>query len=75
MSAESDAREIAQSHLEAEEVIRRRAHEIYRRRGAAPGSELDDWLQAEREILGGPASRTQDKMTVVGSAKRPHRAA
>ena len=34
-----------------EERIRRRAHEIYLRRGNQPGSELDDWLQAEREFL------------------------
>ncbi len=28
-----------------------RAHEIYVARGAEPGRELDDWLQAEREIM------------------------
>ena len=32
------------------EEIRRRAYEIYLRRGNEPGHELDDWLQAEREI-------------------------
>ena len=30
--------------------IRRRAYEIYRERGSLPGEELEDWLQAEREI-------------------------
>lgn len=30
--------------------IARRAHEIYRARGGAPGCDLDDWLQAEREL-------------------------
>jgi Protein of unknown function (DUF2934) len=30
--------------------IAKRAHEIAERRGFASGSELDDWLQAEREI-------------------------
>ncbi len=30
--------------------IRQRAYEIYLARGAAPGFELDDWLQAEREL-------------------------
>ena len=30
--------------------IRRRAYEIYRERGEQPGRELDDWLQAEREL-------------------------
>src|SRR5580765_8863869 len=30
--------------------IRRRAYEIYLERGGLPGEELEDWLQAEREI-------------------------
>lgn len=34
------------------EQIESRAHEIYLSRGAEPGHELDDWLQAEREIMG-----------------------
>jgi len=33
------------------EQIEARAHEIYLTRGAEPGHELDDWLQAEREIM------------------------
>ena len=32
------------------EQIEARAHEIYLNRGAEPGHEMDDWLQAEREI-------------------------
>jgi len=32
------------------EEIRQRAYEIYPARGATPGFELDDWLQAEREL-------------------------
>ena len=31
--------------------IRRRAHEIYMERGGTGGADLDDWLQAERELL------------------------
>lgn len=38
--------------LSLQEQIEARAHEIYRARGAEPGHELDDWLQAEREIMG-----------------------
>jgi hypothetical protein len=30
--------------------IRLRAYEIYLERGGLPGNELDDWLQAEREL-------------------------
>jgi len=32
------------------EEIKRRAYEIYLERGEQPGRELDDWLQAEREL-------------------------
>jgi hypothetical protein len=30
--------------------IERRAYEIYQARGGSHGSDLDDWLQAEREL-------------------------
>ena len=33
------------------EAVARRAYEIWQRRGGAPGRDLDDWLQAERELL------------------------
>ena len=33
-----------------EEEIRNRAYEIYLHRGGQPGYELEDWLQAEREL-------------------------
>ena len=33
-----------------EEEIRIRAYEIYLQRGGQPGYELEDWLQAEREL-------------------------
>jgi hypothetical protein len=33
-----------------EQKIQRRAYEIYLERGAEPGRELEDWLQAEREF-------------------------
>ena len=34
----------------SEEEIRRRAYELYERRGGAPGYEREDWAQAEREL-------------------------
>jgi hypothetical protein len=37
---------------EIEESIRRRAYELYEQRGRIEGFALDDWLQAEAEILG-----------------------
>ena len=33
-----------------EQAIRNRAYEIYLQRGGQPGDEVDDWLQAEREL-------------------------
>jgi hypothetical protein len=39
--------------------IRGRAYEIYPERGGQPGGEMDDWLQAERELEGGVLSRAQ----------------
>jgi len=33
-----------------EQEIRNRAYEIYLQRGAKPGYEVEDWLQAEREL-------------------------
>jgi hypothetical protein len=42
-----------------DEEIRRRAYEIYRERGEQPGRELDDWLQAERELERGVLRRAQ----------------
>jgi hypothetical protein len=33
-----------------EDQIRQRAYEIHQARGGAPGRDLDDWLQTEREL-------------------------
>jgi hypothetical protein len=35
-----------------EEQVRLRAYQLYRERGEVPGFEVEDWLQAESEILG-----------------------
>jgi len=37
--------------INLEDEIRRRAYELYLQRGTAPGSEAEDWLTAEREIM------------------------
>lgn len=44
-----EEREISLSSSHEHE-IRNRAYEIYVQRGRHPGFELEDWLQAEREI-------------------------
>ena len=38
------------SQSTSEQAIRQRAYEIYLRRARQSGSELEDWLQAEREF-------------------------
>jgi hypothetical protein len=40
-----------------EERIRRRAYQLYEQRGRVDGFALDDWLKAEREILGAQKPR------------------
>ena len=53
--------EIAPGTVPLEERIRIRAHEIYLQRGGEDGNELDDWLEAEEEILGTEPSRTRTR--------------
>jgi hypothetical protein len=43
---------------ELHDRIAMRAYELAAERGFAPGQELEDWLQAEREIEAGPARNT-----------------
>jgi Protein of unknown function (DUF2934) len=38
---------------ELDEKIRRRAYELYEQRGRTDGSDLEDWVQAETEVLAG----------------------
>ena len=40
-----------------EERIRKRAYQLYEQRGRVDGFALDDWLRAEREILGAQKPR------------------
>lgn len=48
-----------------EERIRQRAYELHEQRGTVDGFALDDWLQAEAEILG--AQKQQQLRAVRGS--------
>ena len=42
---------MSQSGVARQEQVRCRAYELYERRGRENGHELDDWLQAESEIV------------------------
>jgi hypothetical protein len=46
----SDAENSSADQASSHEQIRLRAYEVYLERGGFPGNELDDWLQAEREL-------------------------
>jgi hypothetical protein len=39
------------------EQIQARAYEIYLERRGAPGSQIEDWLRAERELISDPPSK------------------
>lgn len=41
----------AENHPDQDEV-EQRAYELYQARGGQPGHDLEDWLQAEREVNG-----------------------
>lgn len=47
-----DAAELPAENPPRDEQIRCRAYEIYLERGGQDGGDLDDWLQAERELEG-----------------------
>ena len=50
--------------------IRMRAYEIYIQRGEQHGRDLDDWLQAERELNNESAQHT-DEQRVIGRSLVP----
>ena len=49
-STQADTRETPLGNAARDDEIRRRAYEIYLERGAEPGREMEDWLQAEGEL-------------------------
>jgi hypothetical protein len=49
-STRVETREVSVVNSTRHEEIRHRAYEIYLERGEQPGRELDDWVQAEREL-------------------------
>lgn len=51
------ANSTAQPSPNVQEAIRKRAFEIYQQRGRSSGNAVDDWLRAEREVLGAKSKR------------------
>jgi hypothetical protein len=59
-SATSSSRSESPTTTAAEpniEQIAQRAYEIYQARGGNDGQDVEDWLQAERELRRGPQDR------------------
>lgn len=61
MPAPAPKKETPQESLPLEERIRQRAYELYILRGNESGSEQEDWLQAEAEILETEEQATEDR--------------
>ena len=45
-------------HINDPDAVAKRAYEIYQRRGGNDGADLDDWLEAERQLRPGPTDVT-----------------
>ena len=51
MVSPSPAPQKTGNYKPTQEEIALRAYQIYLQRGGAPGNELQDWIQAERQLL------------------------
>ena len=59
-----------------QDIIARRAYELFEERGREDGHDLDDWLQAEDELQAQPASpATARRPQKQNEGVAPHRAA
>lgn len=45
-------------HFNDADAVARRAYEIFQNRGGNHGADLDDWLEAERQLRPGPSDVT-----------------
>jgi hypothetical protein len=54
------------NHRPSDAEIAARAYDSFLMRGAAPGNDLDDWLQAERELI----ERSRDSALLHSMATR-----
>jgi hypothetical protein len=52
------------NRLDLNQAIRRRAEEIYQRNGKRPGHDLENWAQAESEILNELSSPRRNAIVV-----------
>lgn len=52
------------------DAVARRAYEIYQSRGGNHGADLDDWLEAERQLRRGPSDVTGPVTPAPGKPRR-----
>ena len=58
------ARRRSEIRLTSPDDIAHRAYELFETRGWEPGHDLDDWLQAERELCSRPPSTSAERRHV-----------
>ena len=63
----SHTNDISENRAPNRDEISRRVYEIYLERGGLPGQEVEDWLQAEREI----ESAAHFMRATIGEKHRP----
>ena len=51
VAATQQARGASPNHHPSEQEIAIRAHELFLERGCADGHDIEDWLEAERELI------------------------
>lgn len=52
------------------DAVARRAYEIYQNRGGNHGADLDDWLEAERQLKRGPSDVTGPRSSEPSRPRR-----
>ncbi len=55
------------------DAVAKRAYEIYQNRGGTDGADLDDWLEAERELKRGPSDVTGPAPSSTLTPAKPRR--
>ena len=52
-----------------EEIIRKRAYELFELHGCQHGHDMDDWLEAEAEVMGKKSSVSEDSKKEVATKR------
>jgi hypothetical protein len=65
----SPEEQVSSKPVSAEEVARR-AYELYEARGRTDGAELEDWLQAERQLVESYGAGTENSGPLTAAKRR-----